>query len=236
MEFNPSKCTVIQVTRSKRPIPSKYILHGHVLETVNCARYLVWISRGTTPWTDQVNRVSSSANKTLGFIKRNIRTKNQTVRSVAYKTLVRPILEYSSAVWSPSAKQDIDRLERVQRRAARWVLNDYNHTSSVTSMLDSLGWRSLQDRRSDARLCLFYKIVNGQVAIQMPSYIHHPIRVSRLLHPLAFMQIHTRVDYYKYSFFPLAIVQWNNLPADVAALPTFSTFRLAVSKLSHPIP
>ena len=40
MEFNPSKCTVIQVTRSKTIIPSTYVLHGHTLETVSSAKYL----------------------------------------------------------------------------------------------------------------------------------------------------------------------------------------------------
>ena len=40
MEFNPSKCQVVHITRSKRPIKTFYSMHGQVLEVVNSARYL----------------------------------------------------------------------------------------------------------------------------------------------------------------------------------------------------
>ena len=78
---------------------------------------------------------------------------------MAYKTLVRSLVEYSSSVWSPYTKSNIARLEMVQRRAAHWTLSEYSPYASVTQMLQSLGWRSLEQRRCDSRLCLFYKIM-----------------------------------------------------------------------------
>ena len=59
---------------------------------------------------------------TESFLRRNIRTKDSNIRDVAYKTLVRPILEYSSPVWSPFTKSNIHRIKMVKRRAARWAL------------------------------------------------------------------------------------------------------------------
>ena len=59
---------------------------------------------------------------------------------MAYKTLVRPLVEYSSSVWSPYTKSNIARLEMVQRRAARWTLSEYSPYASVTQMLQCLGW------------------------------------------------------------------------------------------------
>ena len=236
MEFNQDKCTVIHITRSKKPIPSSYVLHGRVLETVSSAKYLgVNISSNLT-WTDHIQKVSASGNRTLGFCKRNIRSKNPAIRSTAYKALVRPVLEYSSTVWSPHAKSGIDKLERVQRRAARWISNDYSYQSSVTTMLNNLKWRSLQHRRDDARLVLFYKIIHGLVAFPMPPYIIHLLKQTRLSHPLAYRQIHTSVDYYKFSYFPLAIWQWNHLPASIVMLPTLDVFKLAVCNVSHKMP
>ena len=236
MEFNPSKCTVIQVTRSKKLIPSVYTLHGHILETVSSAKYLGVNLTNDLNWSNHVQQVSSSANRSLGFLKRNIRSKNPGIRQTAYKALVRPVLEYSSPVWSPHTQQNINKLEMTQRRAARWVHNDYSYQSSVTEMLNKLNWRSLEDRRSDARLCLFFKIIYGLVAIDMPTYIRHPSRISRHQHPLAFCQIQSRFDYYKYSFFPLAVIQWNSLPAYIATQTNLNSFKLVVSSVSHPIP
>ena len=71
------------------------LLHGQVLESVPCARYLrVDISRGLT-WD------CHTANKTLGNVKRNVITKNKDIKTTAYNSLVRPQFEYTSAVWSP---------------------------------------------------------------------------------------------------------------------------------------
>ena len=147
------------------------------------------------------------ASLSLGFLRRNIRSQYQALREMAYKTLVRPIVEYSSTVWSPNTDQNIDKLEMIQRRAARWTLHNYSTYASVTEMLQSLSWRSLEQRRSNSRLCLFYKIIYGRVAIDLPSYVVHPLRILRNSHPLCFRQIQTTADYYKYSFYPLAIVQ-----------------------------
>lgn len=236
MEFNPSKCTVIQVTRSRTPLPTQYILHGQVLETVTSSKYLgVDISSNLT-WNNHIDQICAKANRTLGFVKRNIRSKDPTLRETAFKALVRPLVEYASPVWSPYTKKNIHKIEMVQRRAARWTVGNYSTYASVTDMLSQLGWRSLEQRRADARLCLFYKIVHGLVAVPIPPYAQQPMKIPRHSHDLYFRQISTRTDYHKYSFFPLAIAQWNRLPSTVALQPTFDHFRVAVSAVTHRMP
>jgi hypothetical protein len=66
---------------------------------------------------------------------------------MAVNTLIRPKVEYSSAVWDPYTKENIDKIERVQRRAARYVYNNYDYSSSVTTMLENLKWQPLEERR-----------------------------------------------------------------------------------------
>ena len=123
------------------------------------------------------------------------------------------------------------------------LVSEYDYTwiwiwlyASVTEMLQSRGWRSLEQRRSGSRLCLFYKIIYGLVAIDMPLFVVHPSRILRNSHFLGFRQIQTTVDYYKYSFYPLAIMQWNRLPSPIALLSTFDSFKRAVCTVSHPMP
>ena len=233
MEFNPGKCQVIQVTRSRKPIPSVYYLHGQVLEVVDHAKYLGVTISSDLKWDKHVENVSKSASRSLGFIKRNIKTKNTKVREAAYKTMVRPKLEYASSVWDPHSKDQIYKLEMVQRRAARWVKLNYSPVASVSSMLNTLGWQSLEHRRSCSRLILFYKIVYHLVAVPLPQYLVQPVRVSRTSHSLSFRQIHTAKDYYKYSFYPLAVVQWNCLPVHVVEMTDLDLFKAAVSTLEH---
>ena len=99
-------------------------------------------------------------------------------------------------------------------------------------MLETLGWRFLQQRCADARLCLSFKIVNNMVAVSLPDYIQPNPRTSRCGHSMSFCQLLTGTNYYKYSFFPLAIVHWNALPEDVVSSPNPDIFKAAVGKLS----
>ena len=147
----------------------------------------------------------------------------------AYKAIVRPQLEYAAPVWDPHIKDDISKIVMVQRRTARWVLGDYLPYSSGSDMLEKLGWRTLEQRRTDARLVLFNKIIYGYVAAPLPGYVIPLSRIPRTSHPLAYRQISTRTDYYKYSFYPLTVVQWNHLPVSVATLTDLDSFKRAVS-------
>ena len=205
-----------------------------ILESVDCARYLgVSITKDLSLNT-YINQITSKANCTLGFVKRNVRTTNQSVKELAYKTLVRPHVEYASTVWSPYTKQNIQKIEMVQRRAARWVSNSYSSYDSVSAMLSNLGWRSLEYRRSDSHLAMFYKIQYGLVAVSMPSYFERPIRITRHMHPLSFCQVHVSADYYRYSFFPMTVIfLWNSLPADLVVLGDLDSFKREVSKISY---
>ena len=129
---------------------------------------------------------------------------------------------------SPHTDTNVSLIETVQRRAARWVTHDYSSYSSVTQMINTLGWRSLEQRRADARLLTFYKIVHGLVEISLPTYIQRQIRITRTTHSYHFIQIKTTSNHYKYSFFPLAIVQWNNLPHSAVLLEDLTSFRSAI--------
>ena len=90
MEFNPSKCQVVHVTGSKGPVnKTNYVLHGQVLESVTSARYLGVDIFSNLSWKTHVDRITGNANRTLGFIRRNIKTKMSKVRERAYNSLVR---------------------------------------------------------------------------------------------------------------------------------------------------
>jgi len=60
-----------------------------------------------------------------------------TTRELAYNTLVYPHIEYASVVWSPWQTYLEDAVEKVQRRAARYVCNKYG-MASVTSLISNL--------------------------------------------------------------------------------------------------
>ena len=233
MSFNPSKCQVLHITRAKCPIQTKYILHDTVLQTVPSAKYLGVTISDDLSRSPHIDLITKKANQTLGFLKQNIKVHNQDLKSTAYKTLVRPQLEYASTVYSPHTATNIAKVEAVQRRAARWATRDYQRTSSVTQMLKDLNWRTLEQRRIDSRLILMYKITNDLVAIPAADYLIPNTRPSKFNHPLAYRQIPALHDYYKYTFFPRTIVHWNALEHHIPVLPTVAQFSYAVCQVVH---
>ena len=78
MKFYPSRCQVLQTGRARQLIHSQYTFHGEILESVDSARYLwVSISKDLT-WNTHINEIVTKANQTSGFVKRNVKTKNQS--------------------------------------------------------------------------------------------------------------------------------------------------------------
>ena len=108
--------------KKAKPLNTKYILHNVELKSVSSAKYLgVTMIADDLSWTKHIDITTKMANQTFGFLKRNIWVHNKDLKSVAYKTLVRPQLEYASTVWYPHTTTDINKVESVQRRAARWT-------------------------------------------------------------------------------------------------------------------
>ena len=99
------------------------------------------------------------------MLKRNIKLAPQKIKDKAYKSLIRPQLEYASSVWSPWQQFLINKIEQTQRQAARYVTSDYNPFSSVSLHISNLKWDTLEDRRNKSRLCMFYKMTHNQAAI-----------------------------------------------------------------------
>ncbi|XP_063446774.1 uncharacterized protein LOC134726303 [Mytilus trossulus] len=75
--------------------------------------------------TRHINQTTAKASRSVGFLRRNLRSCPQEVKSQAYTTLMRPVFEYASAVWDPYQHQQIQQMENVQRQAARFAMGDF---------------------------------------------------------------------------------------------------------------
>ena len=116
--------------------------------------------------------------------------------------------EYASSVWDPHTNLNIQKLESIQRRAARFCYNNFSRYCSVTSLLTSLDLPSLQSRRKKAKLITMYKSINGYLCIPtnqlIPSYPN--------LRRGYYKQSSTRTDSYKFSFIPSTSLSSYGIP------------------------
>ena len=232
MAFHPDKCSAIRISRSRKLAPMNYTLKGHVLQNEDYTRYLGVELQSNLSWNRHIDQTVKKANSMLGFLRRNLRVSNESTKTSAYRSMVRPLLEYCSTVWSPYTQEHIQKIEMVQRRAARYVTNRYHITSSVTSMLGYLEWETLESRRTKNQLVMFFKIIHGLIDIPTERYLTPASTRTRSHHSLKYRQIPTSSDYHKYSFFPNTVCLWNPLPANVAEAPGLVPFKRELCKMS----
>ena len=161
MSFNASKCFQMRITHKRKFIRANYRLGNNTLEEVKHNPYLGVELSHDLNWATHINQITSKANKMLGLLKRNLHHCNTRTKDIAYKTLIRPKLEYCSSIWDPHHKSDQVKLEMVQHRSARFTTRNYNRDSSITQILADLQWESLQNRRTKARLITLYKETHG---------------------------------------------------------------------------
>jgi hypothetical protein len=114
MAFHPEKCVVIQISSKRITIPANYILHNHQLDVVDSSKYLGVTINKNLRWDDHINNITARANRTLDFLKRNLRRCKPSARARAYEAIVRPTLEYAAYIWDPYNTGQINQLEKVE--------------------------------------------------------------------------------------------------------------------------
>ena len=201
------------------------------MEREKTSKYLgVTISQDLR-WNSHIDNVTTKANKSLGFIRRNMRGCKPLVKDVAYKAIVRPTLEYAATIWDPYTNQHINSIEMVQRRAARFVANNYHDNShgTITNILEKQQWETLQARRSKVRLIMMFKILHGEVGISSNQYITSGDTRTRGAHRLR--EIPSSKDIYKFYFSQGTVRQWNHLPSETATAKSVEGFKFMLGRL-----
>ena len=231
MAFNAQKCYVMRISHARSPHQFTYTLNNTILQETSNHPYLGVDISNDMSWNSHIDRISSKANRTLGFLRRNLHSCPKHIKEISYKTLVRPILDYCSSVWDPHTQKAIKQLESIQNRAARFVTGDYERKSSVTAMKASLDWESLQQRRQVVRLTNFHQAVAGRLAIPVRNILRPVERNLRHTSPASnsFIPITTNKNCYKFSFIPRTIINWNDLPENITSIQDKDHFKQAVN-------
>ena len=235
MSFNVKKCNAMSITNKKKKIQASYEMEGTQLERVTEATYLGVTITSDLEWRRHVENITSSAERLLGFLWRTMHKCPRNLKSKAFTSIVRPKLDYAATVWDPHHTTLINKLERVQRRGARFV-NNTRHSrakgkgnASPTEMLSDLQWPPLQVRRQQARLVMLKKIIEGEIAIPKsylpPTNARHSSR-----HSAMFQTMQPTVNTYKFAFIPRTTREWNTLPKSVIDTVDTPSFKIRLGE------
>ena len=230
MQFHPDKCQLLNISNKKTPSIHTYTIHNSHIQPTPNAKYLGITINNKLSWNTHIDTVCQKGNNTLNFLNRNFRHTSKKIKEQLYMTYVRPILEYSSSVWDPHTLDNITKLEKVQRRAARFINNTYSREVSVTSLLKKLNWTPLVERRAKTKVTLMFKALNNTVHIPTD---HLRLTLATTRQQQNFFIPYARTNTYRHSFFPDTIRHWNRTPINARNASTSVQFQKQISALTY---
>ena len=190
-------------------------------------------------WKDHIRDIKTKAFLRCHQILRCFTTNNIWTLLRAYKTYIRPILEYNSSIWNPSSKQEKKDLERVQRyytrKACRRCKIPYD---SYEDRLLKLNIEKLELRRLKADLCMTFKIIHNIVDIPTENMFTFRERPYDLRgHKFTLELTKTKNAPISNNFFTTRIAPtWNSLPEDLVSSNTLNEFKVKLKRHNLVLP
>lgn len=216
MQLNTNKTVLLRITRKLSPSQFHYTLRGTNINNVDKYKYLGVTLSSKLTWSTHITDITTSALRKLWFLKRKLASAPSRTKILAYNACVRSKLEYASIIWDPHTKKDIMNLERINRKAVRFIFGKYRRFDSPTTLMQLNDISTLEARRKFSRLSFLYNCLCGIVKIDLPDCVKPlSVRRTRHGHEHALTPIFARSNAFKYSFFPRTVDDWNCLPCDI---------------------
>jgi hypothetical protein len=221
MNFNVDKCAVMHVGHNNKC--SNYNLGNSELKTIVKEKDLGVIMDNTLKFSEQCSAAVKCANRTLGLIKRTIKSRSKDVIVKLYKTLVRPKLEYCIQAWRPFLRKDIDSMERVQRRATRIIAECKGQ--SYESRLTTLGLISLEERQTRGDLIQVFKYIKGIDNVDYREFFQLAENSITRGHSFKIIKVRSRLEIRRNYFSQRVVNEWNKLPQYVVEAQSVNAFK-----------
>ena len=180
----------MRITKKKTPFHSDLQINNHTLEEAFEFSDLGLITSSKLSWNAHVDKITSKVNKILGLVKRTCKgMKDITTLRTLFCALVRSQLEYCTVVWSPQTARNINKLEKIQRRATTFILKTDDDHDTRRKQLNLL---SLEDRRFLFDVLFLYKVLNGYISIYIYPHIFNFILILMVTTPGEGMNLDSR--------------------------------------------
>ena len=217
--FNETKCSLLSIVsghalteQSEQP----YFINKQPISLSNLQKDLGIMISSDLSWSDHASKITSKVYKILGLLRRTFcSTNNVTTKKRLYISLVRSQLLYGSPIWRPLQLKDMKPIESLQRRATKFILNDY--TSDYRSRLIKLELLPLSMVLELNDICFFVKSLklildNNSESFDITRYTTFSHNQTRSRSYRKLVQPLVRNNRDKQFYFNRLPYLWNSLP------------------------
>jgi hypothetical protein len=228
IQLNTAKCKVMHIGSNNLKSDYKFKDSAYSLETTSLEKDLGIYLSNNLKWSGHCDKLAVRANRMLGMFQRTFSSRDPMLWKQLYIAYIRPILDYAVPVWSPYLKQDIETIEKVQRR--------FTHIPQIPGNLDYagrckfLGLSSLEVRRTRGDLIERFKIEKG---IERIKWYVEPICVDgRCDRRKQYRREIIRNCEQRHNFFTNRTTNvWNTIPENIATAESTNTFKAKLDNL-----
>ena len=201
------------------------LFNNNNVSQVNSQKHLGVILDVKLTFEEHLKNVFNKTNKTIGLLRKLSNLLPRQALVTIYKAFARPHLDYGDVFCDQAFTNSFHaKIESIQYNACLAITGAIRSTSRE-KIYQELGLESLQPRRWYRKLCLFYNVFKNE----HPKYLFNliPVRstpyVTRTVRNIPLIK--TKHNFFRNSFFPSAIIQWNNLDPNLRNSKSISVFK-----------
>lgn len=147
-------------------------IQGSKLEQVSSERLLGVQVDNCLTWDEQVQKVRKTCLFKLSLLRKIRRYLPLNVRKMYFSYYIKPHLDYCSTIWGHTSKENISKLNKIQKQAARLIL-DKDYTTPSEELFRELSWLNFSENIKYQQATLVYKSLNNLAPGYMRSKFSH---------------------------------------------------------------
>ena len=220
--------------KSKIDHPPLY-LNGSLVKSSSTQKHLGMILHTKLDFSLHLKNVQNMVNKTIGILRNLQDTLPRTSLITVFKSFIRPHLDYGDIIYDRVYNTFFHQnIESIQYNAALAITGAVRGTSRE-KLYQELGFESLQQRRWYRKLCCLFKMIKNQ----SPSYLFQLVpspNIRYFSRNSKYSPTSSKHEFFKNSFFPSSIKEWNNLDPHIKKSKSISIFKSNILKFIRPKP
>ena len=239
VKFCPPKTDSMLLSRKLlRPYhPPLFMSDTQIKEVAHHKHLGIYLSSDCS-WHTHINYIKEKAWQRLNVMRRLKFVLDRRSLETIYTSFIRPLLEYGDMIWDNCTLYEKRELDKIQNEAAR-IATGASALVSIEALHNEIGWESLQTRRTNHKLSLFFKMQHDLT----PSYLSNlvPPSVSEtsryaLRNADDYTTILCNSQHHYSSFLPTVVRDWNNLPQQAKQIGSLISFKAFLTKDKIQIP
>ncbi|MES9992837.1 MAG: reverse transcriptase domain-containing protein, partial [Candidatus Thiodiazotropha sp.] len=237
--FNPSKTKSLLVSRKiNRPVHPPIFMQNHQISEVEFHKHLGLYLSNDCSWHQHINYITEKAWARINIMRKLKFKLDRKSLETIYTAFIRPLIEYGDVIWDNCSQYEKLELDKIQNEAAR-IATGATRLVSINALYKEVRWDSLEQRRKNHKLTLFYKMMHNLTPLYLSTLV--PQSVSNISHynlrnSNDLQTIDARTTLYYNSFLPSTVRAWNDVQDEGKQCESVNSFKSFLNKDKMPVP